>query len=270
MKKQVAVFTISYNEKYWLPVWVRHYIQQGFNPFDIYVLDNASTDGSTVQLRGCHRYIIDHERNLNWDHQWLVHVVMSFQKLLLDKYDYVVFAEADEFICVDPKVGMNLRTFIDAMDQESVDIPYLILIHDIINKEPSLDLSKPILGQRSLWLDNIPGKSLITRVPQVSRVGFHENHPMGSHIEELRIVHARWADRDITFRRVLERLGNDAGDSPFWGTNNRDKNSNERTNKELHDLLTGKWCPFMRMDQSPNLKKWLPIPISPEWKKVVI
>ena len=270
MKKQVAVFTLSYNERYWLPVWVRHYTQQGFDTSDIYVLDNTSTDGSTSDLRGCLRLIVDHDRHFNWDHRWMTQIVKWFRDKLLDKYDYVVLADSDECICVDPSVGMNLREFIDTMDHDVVDIPFVYVLHDVINNEPSLDLSKPILEQRSLWLENIAGKSLITRVSQWCDIGFHDCFPRGDVLPELRIVHLRWADRDITVKRVRERLGNDAGDPAHWGTNDRIKDSDVRTDKELREFLTGSWPPQMRMWQSPYFKPWMPVPISDKWKSLII
>ena len=260
MTKTVAVFSICFNESVWLPIWVRHYLNQGFDPTDIYILDNMSGDGSTINLQGCHRMLVDHPTN--WDHIWLNRTVEHFQQKLLEKYDYVVFAEADEFICVDPIAKTTLRPFIDKLDMDVVDIPYCNIVHDVLHNEPSLDISKPILSQRSLWVQ-IPGKALISRIPQTFSPGFYLSNPPGGVHPMLRIIHARWADRDIMIRRIMSRTGIDNKDSHNLGWNNRDR-CTEHHVKDMIDILGGKTF-FFRVDMKMCP---LPTPIPIEWKKL--
>lgn len=219
--KNAAVFTISHNENVWLPVWVRHYTRQGFDPTDIYVLDHMSKDGSTMRQQGCHRMLVDHDTQ--WDHKWLVATVEHFQKKLLEKYDYVVFTATDEYICVDPSARISLRDFLNKLNVDVVGVPCFNVVHDVLHNEPALNTDKPILAQRSLWMGPLPGKPLISRINQNFSIGFNACEQSSFEMPVLRVVHTRWADRDIMIRRILSRLGKDSGDSTSLGYNNRNK-----------------------------------------------
>jgi hypothetical protein len=93
-KKKCAVFTMVKNENYFLPIWLKHY-KRYFDNSDIYILDHQSNDGSTEELDVNVELVIN---ELAFDHQWLVNTVQNFQVKLLEQYESVLFAEADELV----------------------------------------------------------------------------------------------------------------------------------------------------------------------------
>jgi hypothetical protein len=95
MKKEIAVFTIWKDEAFFAPMWINHYKNSGFAPEDIYILDHESTD-CCAQGWGVNTQLVHCEHA--FDHAWLTQTVKDFQKLLLEKYERVIFAEADELI----------------------------------------------------------------------------------------------------------------------------------------------------------------------------
>lgn len=165
MKKHASVFTIVKNEKIMLPLWLKYYSQH-FLADDIYVLDHQSDDGSTANLP-CHKEIVFSD--YAFDHLWLNGVVRKYQKQLLEKYKYVLFVECDEFIYHPDGLGCYINKFQDSM----IRCNGFELQH-IKDKEDDIDVSKPILSQRSYWHFNIEYcKVLLSSVPLQWSLGFH-------------------------------------------------------------------------------------------------
>src|SRR6476619_6562901 len=109
-----ALPTMVYNERIFLPIWLRHY-SRFFAPEDIYVIDHATTDGST-DAGGFVRIPVEHPSD---DDYWRVEVVEHEQRELLDRYDVVLATDVDEIVAPDPRVG-TLGDYIDEFDREFV------------------------------------------------------------------------------------------------------------------------------------------------------
>src|SRR4051794_15749244 len=108
-----AAFTIVQDEPVFLPLWLSHY-GRFFEPKDLYVLDHGTTDGSTSGLAGVCTVISVH-RETSFDHAWLRSTVERFQSFLLQSYETVLFAEADELIVTDPDRHDGLDDYIEAL-----------------------------------------------------------------------------------------------------------------------------------------------------------
>ena len=198
MKKRCAIFTLVHNEKHFLPLWVFYYSSL-FGMENLYILDHESTDGSTNNLK-CNVKIIRH--NTLHDDDWMIEVLKEEQKRLLEEYDYVVCADADEFIIPDPDKYRNLSHYVDYMKENSIDA-ICCFGHEVIHKrheEPPLDWSKPILvDQRRYWIDiEAYDKPIIASKPL--------NWSLGRHIdlskkierdEDLILVHLHRVDFEM-------------------------------------------------------------------------
>ena len=95
-----AAFTIVQNEPVFLPLWLQYYGRY-FDRSDLYVLDHGTTDASTNEINSSCNVLRVH-REKSFDHAWLRSTVATFQAFLLQSYERVLFAEADEFIVADP------------------------------------------------------------------------------------------------------------------------------------------------------------------------
>jgi reversibly glycosylated polypeptide/UDP-arabinopyranose mutase len=170
--KRVAVFTIVKNEAARLPTWLNYYGKH-FAASDIYVLDNASDDGSANELPV---NVVEKKSDFYYDHQWLANTVASFQKHLLDEagYELVLFAEIDEIIVPDPNLyAGGLAQYLNEFKGQGARVTAFEVVHDP-ETEPILDDDKPILLQRRRFVRNEQyDKPLLTRVPLTYNVGFH-------------------------------------------------------------------------------------------------
>ena len=204
MKKKCAVFTIVKNESYFLPIWIKHY-KRYFNNSDIYVLDHQTNDGSTSNLDV---NVVSVVNELAFDHRWLVEVVQSFQKDLLENYECVLFAESDEIIySIDKALDESINDFINS-DFNYIRFKVYEIIKDL-QKEKILSIDESIIKNRNYWFDNwMYSKSLLSKVPLQWTWGFHNlasypNDPTGTF--GLTLCHLHRVDFELMLERHEER-----------------------------------------------------------------
>lgn len=224
--RKAAVFTIVHNEKVFFPLWLKHYSKY-FEACDIYVLDHGTADGSLEGSGFNKREVVN---SSTFDHSWLLVTVQNyFRELLLD-YEYVLFAEADEFI---EYLDGGLRKFIDSLTKESV----LCKGFEPVQKsdEFSINWNEPILQQRKFhrWNSNY-NKILLANFPLEWSVGFHRSYNSNENICEsnLYLAHLRYVDFQILYDRIQSRL-----DLPFSECDKASKLGWQNSNLSMKEFV---------------------------------
>ena len=201
--RRVAVFTVTRNEPFYLPLWVGYY-KKHFNPRDIYVLDHESSDNSTSGL-GVN--IVPISNPLYFDHDWLVGQVQDLQQRLLSVmgYTHVLFAEVDEIIAPDPRVYPHgLRQYLEVFSA----VHTRVLAYVIIERDDELpcDMTRhtSILAQRR-WMVRIPqyDKPLLSTIPLHWVIGFHNSKEDVRTDTSLFMLHLQKACRSYALQRSL-------------------------------------------------------------------
>ncbi|MET9633742.1 glycosyltransferase family 2 protein [Lentzea sp. NPDC006480] len=163
-----AVFTLVRDEEVFLPIWLRYY-SRFFAPQDIHVLDHGGA-GRFADEYGFTRIPVDQPV---FGAEWQRDTIQRHQHELLDRYDVVLFADADEIIAPEPHTG-DLGDYLDNFDQDFVTCQGYELLH-LTDSEPAFDPEQPVLAQRGHWYRNeIYSKSLIARAPSLWDLGFHQ------------------------------------------------------------------------------------------------
>jgi hypothetical protein len=207
------------NEPVFFPIWLGYY-SRFYAPDDIYVLDHATTDGSTSG-DGFVRIPVAHD---TVDHQWMVGVIEEQQHRLLEHYDTVLVTDVDEIIAPHPRGG-TLGDYLDDFEAEFVNARGYELIHRV-DREGPYDASRPILDQRSWWFANdIYDKPAIATVPMRWKPGFHRGLDGSMRPDpELYLIHLHRMDYDICLARHRyreTRAWNDHDVSEGWAKHNR-------------------------------------------------
>lgn len=211
MGNQVAAFTIVQNEPIWLPHWVEYYGSQlGYK--NLFVLDHGSCrrEGlNDVAVRG--GTVVPVHRSVSFDHQWLRKTVERFQAFLLQSYQTVLFAEADEFLLTTHAGG--LEGFMAGNDwgfygrTECVRARGFNVVHYTAEEEP-LQFDWPLLAQREWWHPSrLYSKTLIARAPLWFTSGFHDLVGGGGDLiphPQLYLAHLHRADFDYAWRKTVE------------------------------------------------------------------
>jgi hypothetical protein len=213
-----AALTMVHDEPAFLPIWL-DYHRRFFEPEDIYVLDNDTTDGSTAG-GGFVRIPVAHDRV---DHTWMVDTIAAKQRELLDTYDVVVVTDVDEVIAPDPAWG-TLGDYLDRFDEEWVNCLGYEVLH-LPDREPPLELGKPLLAQRHFWFANDGyDKAAIASVPVDWKPGFHGRVDERWNLDpDLRLIHLHRIDVEVCRTRHMTRARrrwNDADVDANWARHN--------------------------------------------------
>ena len=210
-KRKCAVLTIVKNEKYFLPVWLKHYKKYFLNE-DIYVLDHETTDGSTDDL-DVHVTMVNNE--LSFDHQWLLDTVKHHFTKLLETYEAVLFSEADELVySVEKPLSQTIEEFLKS-DNEYVTCRSHEVYHDFTKEIPITGDDK-IFPNRKWWFYHDGyDKTLLSKIHLPWHHGFHrtslnvtpEYKPYeSSYMNDLYLIHLQRCDHSQFLIRHLERV----------------------------------------------------------------
>jgi len=218
-KRSRAVVTMAHNEAVFLPIWWKYY-SQFFDEEDIFILDHDTTDGSTSGP-GFVRVPVSHSV-VDWG--WHRDMLQQQQHQLLERYDLVLCSDADEIVAPDPRRG-GLGDYIEAFHDDFVNCTGYEVLH-LKNLEKPLDVSRPILHQRSYWYYNPAySKPLLARVPMSWHGGLHTRVDGETRYDpSLYLIHLHRADYDICLARHQQRTArpwNKRDWDEGWGYQNR-------------------------------------------------
>lgn len=174
-KRPQAAFTIVQNEPVWLPIWVDYYAKH-VGPRNVFVLDHDSTELGQTALNyaaASGATVVPVHRDFSYDHAWLRDTVERFQAFLLQSYETVVFAEADEFL-ISPLPG-GLSELLHSPWFGNVRAQGYNVVHYRDEEAPLHWGKKPLLTQRKYWHPSaLYSKTIITRQPLHFTPGFHD------------------------------------------------------------------------------------------------
>jgi hypothetical protein len=194
-RRTLAVFTLVRDEAVFLPLWLRHYRKQ-VPASDIYVIDNDTRDGSTD---GLDVNVVRAPNGGVVDHDFHVETVTRMQRELLQRYQYVLFTDGDELVCVRPH---RFRSLADYVNSKQPLVTRVLCYEPIqLPGEAPIDWNAPILAQRSRWIGNVVNgmtmnKPLLASVPVRWDHGFHDDldRPDLRPDPDLLLVHLHRAD----------------------------------------------------------------------------
>lgn len=208
MKRKCAVFTIVKNEKYFLPIWLKHY-KKYFENKDILILDHMSTDGSTSGLDV--ESIKVHNPNGEdevFDTSWLLHTVKYFQAKLFEHYQSVLFTEVDELV-YSLKIPLNktIDNFLKSDSRFATCTGYEIVQN--LKKEHALK-SNEFVKERNYWIRAYAyNKTLLSKVPLDWKGGFHQiRSEEVDNSFDLFLCHLHRMDLNLMLKRNVERIKN--------------------------------------------------------------
>ena len=225
----VAAITVVRDEAVMLPRWVAHYSKQLGGPERLLVIDDNSTDGSTDGLP-CPVIRLperDHE-------EWAVtrlRMVNAFATAMLQSFDAVLFADADEFLVADPDKHADLRELVAARpDVKALGAMGLNVVHRVGVEKP-LKPGRPVLRQRRI-AKFVPKmcKPAIKRGTGHWASGSHGLRMPYEIDPELFLFHLKFADRDHLASTAASRL-------ELAEETGRGADANWRLGDELVELL---------------------------------
>ena len=196
---KIAALTFAYNESVNLLMWRRYYGEQ-LGEENLFLIDHGSDDGSTEDLGTINRIRLPHTP---FDDAKKASCLSSFQAGLLSHYDAVVSGDCDEIVVPDPEKYSGLHDYAARMKGDYATCCGMDLLH-VIDREPPIDLDKPLLSQRHYGRFQTVGcKTLFGRVPIRWEPGLHFSNRPPKLDPHLFNFHLKWMDYGTSVKRHL-------------------------------------------------------------------
>lgn len=204
--KPIAILTMVYDDDIYLRIWLDYW--ERFVPRgNLYVLIHADYDHYEEMAKGCNTIRIARPPvhvDLEAD-RW--RMLSQLASGLTFMFERVIYTDVDEIIALDPERGSDPVEHV-LNRAEPVISPFGV---DVVEPEeldlPPIDLSRPILSQRSFICSSAPySKPCITSEPiNWSKGGHYSDKPRIFLSEDLVLFHLRLFDREIYQKRSANR-----------------------------------------------------------------
>jgi hypothetical protein len=182
------------NDLVGLDLWLKYYRQQ----FDDVLILCFSTNPKyylALEERKVKYEVLEGE---GWDEPGRTNEMLKVkQQQLLEKYDWVLFCNLDEFLIPDPKRFKNMKQLIESRYYIPAECYEVIQIKG----DKEIDYSRSFLAQRQHWIKNENmNKVLLSSVPLSWNEGQHQIKEVNSETSKnltntgLYLIHLKHAD----------------------------------------------------------------------------
>lgn len=247
--KRIAALTMARNDDFYLRKWVEYYgAQLGRENLYIFLdgLDQvvgdfcAGTHAQAVEKIGSQ--VIEAEKGR------LRFLSGKAAELLAGGYDLVIGVDADEFIVVDPKLGMSLSAYLSTLKIKDSVSALGLDFGQKIGEEEEIREDEPFLHQRHYaQLGTRYTKPSIVAKPLVWGSGFHRIKGHNFHIaKDLYLFHFGYFDLARIQARFTDKDRMDQG----WGEHMHKRSRTIRLVTEKKALDFDRWTRFARRCQT--------------------
>jgi hypothetical protein len=204
--QDIAIFSRVFNESEFVEIFVRHY-QELTAPKNIYLIDHSSENvdiHALAERHGCQVITIPRGET---DENNMRSFCEYFQRFLLTKYQWVIYADIDELL-VHKSGATHLRNILLEDDWKGLYKPeHAYEIFHEPNSESEFDFSKKITHQRTVMAPhNGYLKPLVSSERAVWSPGFHKALNSNQRtLPDLWLVHISYISLNYRLRRELER-----------------------------------------------------------------
>jgi hypothetical protein len=204
--KDIAVFSKIYNEFEFVDIFLKHYSELT-DPENIYLIDHSSDNTgfySFAEKYGCQVIKIPRGET---DETNMKSFCEYFQRFLLTKYSWVIYADIDELLVHRLGASGLRKLLIDDGWRGLYKPEFAYEIYHEANKEAEFDFSGKVTTQREYLVPNkYFHKPTVTSAPAFWGTGFHEALNLNVRtLEDLWLVHINYISAAYRVKRELDR-----------------------------------------------------------------
>lgn len=247
--KKIAAITMVRNDDFFLRKWVEYYGRElGKENLYIYYDGEDQTIGEFCQGTNAYIHSKIGTQVVSAEKGRLKFLSNKATELFANGYDLVIGVDADEYIVVDPKLGVSLRESLSSYDIDVCLSPLGLDFGQKLGEEGDLSLEETFLRQRHYaQIGTRYTKPSIIAQPCQWGSGFHRIKGHNFHIaKDLYLLHFGYADKRI----LEERLGDTDRIAQGWGKHiyKRSRTIRYVTEKTARDFDS--WTRYARICQT--------------------
>lgn len=247
--KHIAALTMVRNDDFFLRKWVEYYGRE-LGKENLYIYYDGEDQAVADVCQGTNAFLHPKigQQVVAAEKGRLKFLSQKAAELFAKGYDIVIGVDADEYIVVDPKLGIGLREFLSRQDIDVSLSPLGLDFGQKLDEEGDLSVEKTFLSQRHYaQIGTRYTKPSIISQPCRWGSGFHRVKGHNFHIaSDLYLLHFGYADS-----KILEgRLGDADRVAQGWKKHiyKRSRTIKYATEKKARDF--DKWTRFARICQT--------------------
>ena len=247
--KHIAALTMVRNDDFFLRKWVEYYGRE-LGKENLYIYYDGEDQAVADVCQGTNAFLHPKigQQVVAAEKGRLKFLSQQAAELFAKGYDIVIGVDADEYIVVDPKLGIGLKEFLSQQDIDVSLSPLGLDFGQKLDEEGDLSEEKTFLSQRHYaQIGTRYTKPSIISQPCRWGSGFHRVKGHNFHIaSDLYLLHFGYADS-----KILEgRLGDADRVAQGWKKHiyKRSRTIKYATEKKARDF--DKWTRFARICQT--------------------
>ena len=246
--KKICALTMMRNDEFYLRHWVAYYgAQLGME--NLYVFLDGLDQEIPSWCPGVHIKAVEKIRGkVAQADKGRQEFIYKEARELFKKYDIVIGTDVDEFLVVDPKLGISLAEYIDRTEIGTCLSGLGVDVGQKLGEEDDIDGDRPFLSQRSYArLSTRYTKSSILARPVPWGSGFHRVKGHNFHIgKDLYLFHCGYFD----MKRIEERCKESGRKAEGWEKHLAKRSKTIRQTTEGRARNWESWCKFARTVQT--------------------
>ena len=247
--KHIAALTMVRNDDFFLRKWVEYYGRE-LGKENLYIYYDGEDQAVADVCQGTNAFLHPKigQQVVAAEKGRLKFLSQQAAELFAKGYDIVIGVDADEYIVVDPKLGIGLKEYLSRQDIDISLSPLGLDFGQKLDEEGDLSVEKTFLSQRHYaQIGTRYTKPSIISQPCRWGSGFHRVKGHNFHIaSDLYLLHFGYADS-----KILEgRLGDADRVAQGWKKHiyKRSRTIKYATEKKARDF--DKWTRFARICQT--------------------
>ena len=230
--KKIAAITMVRNDDFYLRKWVEYYGRE-LGRESLYVFFDGEDQAVPAFCEGIHAEKLAKIGTdvVSNDKGRVAVMSRKAAELFAAGYQLVIGTDADEYIAVDPKLGVSLAAYLSRADIHGSLSPLGLDVGQKMGEEAAISSEKPFLMQRHYAvLGTRYTKASILTAPLAWGSGFHRVKGRNFHIaKDLYLFHAGYFDMD----RIQARFADPSRREQGW---ERHLKKRSRTVRQVTDL----------------------------------
>lgn len=205
--KRIAAITMARNDEFFLSRWIKYYGQElGYENLYIYLdgLDQTVPENAGAS----HVTKLPHtDMSRAAGDKYRIGLMSNLAKKLFQEYDIVIGCDCDEFLIIDPDLGISLREYLSNKNFDTTLSGLGLDVGQHMKHEKPLDTTKSFLSQREYaFISTRYTKPVVLNKPVAWGSGFHRVKNHNFHIDKnLYLLHFGAVDMDMLIAKAAKR-----------------------------------------------------------------
>lgn len=220
MTKRIAAITMARNDTFFLSRWIEYYGNE-IGTENLYIYLDGDDQEIPNNAGSAHITKLPHtDMTRSAGDKYRIGKISDLANELLKSYDIVIGCDCDEFLIVDPVMGVSLAEYLSGKKINTTLSGLGLDVGQHLTKEAPLDTTKTFLSQRAYaLLSTRYTKPVVINRPVRWGSGFHSIHGHNFHIDpnlyllhfgavDMNMLVAKAASRGTDWVNHLKRRGN--------------------------------------------------------------